>query len=466
MDNQMIRVLVLVPIAALYFAMHVVFVHRYYKTRYKPNLYFGVTVFLCALTAVFGNIMDIAVSSNNSSSAVLFQRLSVTAGILGLVFLNMAAIAMTKPGEKMREVWIPFSSYLIITFTFWAFDPVLETFGGTTKLMIMSTYKAPYGPPIVETVLASMAVIAVYPIYLFFRVAKDTKDKIIKIKSLLIGIGIFIGTTAYALEITKAISQQYLDIYRPLILVGTCIIFFGYLMPRQIERLLVGRAPLSEELVRSFVEGFFIPPVTAVAQTQQHAFSKTLGLNHQQMVGRNILLEFDPASKYEKTMQDFAAEALANAEPTIVFTRMGSAIHSSMREQKAVKFFLFTQQVSVPKGLSDNEILLPSKDTSLMLDVLDKTWKAHPEGNINMVFDSLSDLVLTVGFEKTYRFMRYATEILTSPRNTVVFLLNQTAHDLKVASSLKGLFDDQISLGKEGIQTVKLSKQEVDIMET
>lgn len=456
----MIGLLTLVPIAALYFTMHIVFVHRYYKTGYKANLYMSATVFFLALAAVFGSIMDIAGSLNNSSSTVLFTRLSVTSGILGCVFLNMSAIAMTKPVEKMHGIWISLSSYLSIIFVFWAFNPVLESFGGVTKMMIVSTYKAPYGPPIVEIILALMAVIAVYPTYLFFRVAKDTKDRAIKIKSLLIGIGIFIATTAYALEITKAISQEYIDC-RPFILVGTCIIFFGYLMPRQIERLLVGRAPLSEELVRSFVEEFFLPPVTAIAQTQQHAFSKTLGLNHRQMTGRKILLEFDPASSYEKAVQDFAAEALANAELTVVFTRIGSAIHSSMREQKAVKFFCLTQQVSVPKGLSENEMLLPSKDTSLMLDAFDKTLKAHPEGNINVVFDSLSDLVLTIGFEETYRFMRYAIEVLTSPRNTVVFLLNQAAHDPKVASSLRGLFSDQVSLGKKEMQAVKLSELEV-----
>lgn len=457
----MIRVLFLVPIAALYFIMYIVFIHRYYKTRYKPNLYFGVAVFLCALAAVFGSIMDSAVFLNNSSLSVLFHRLSATSGVLGLVFLNMAAIAMTKPGEKMRNIWISFSPYLIITFIFWTFNPVLENFSGVMQSMTVSTYKAPYGLPIVEIVLALMTVIGVYPTYLFFRVAKDTKDRVIKIKSLLIGIGIIIATTAYAIEITKAISLEYMDIWRPMIVVGTCIIFFGYLMPRQIERLLVGQAPLSEELVSSFVEELFLPSVTTIAQTQQRAFSKTLGLNHQQMIGRKILLEFDPASNYEKAVQDFAAEALANAEPTIVFTNMGSTIHSSMKEQKAVKFFCLTQQVSVPKGFSENEMLLPSRNTSLMLDVFDKTLKAHPEGNINMVFDSLSDLVLTIGFEDTYRFIRSAIEVLASPKNTFVFLLNETAHDSNVISGLRGLFSDQISFRKKGLQTVKLSKLEV-----
>jgi len=129
-----------------------------------------------------------------------------------------------------------------------------------------------------------------------------------------------------------------------------------------------------------------------------------------------------------------------------------------------VKFFCSTQQFSIPKEFSENEVLLPAGDTSLMLSVLDKTLKAYPQSAINVVFD-LSDLVLSIGFDKTYLFLKYAVEILASPRNTVLFLLNQTAHDPKVASSLRSLFSDQISFGKQGIQTVKLSKAEVGTLE-
>ena len=338
--------------------------------------------------------------------------------------------------------------------------------GGTTEFTFTSMYKKPHGPPLVETMLASMAVMAVYPIYLFFRVAKNTKDRIIKIKSLIIGTGIIIGTTAYAIEMTDAIAYQYMPIYRPMILVGTVIVFFGYLMPRQIERIIAGHAAVSEELVRSFVEEFFVYPVAPTERTQPNAFSKTLRLDHQQMVGRKILFEFEPASQYETTIKDFATEALANAELTIIFTRRGSAMHSYLREHKAVKFFCLTQQVSVPTEFSENEMLLPANDTSLMLDVFDKTLKAHPESNINVVFDSLSDLVLSIDFERTYRFMRYAIEMLASTRTTVLFLLNQTAHDSKVESSLRGLFSNQIFFGKGGIQIVKLSKIEVGKVET
>jgi hypothetical protein len=192
-----------------------------------------------------------------------------------------------------------------------------------------------------------------------------------------------------------------------------------------------------------------------------NVFSKALGLNHNDLIGRKVLFEFDPTSRYEKPVEDFVTEAVTNVEQVVVFTRRGSALHSSLSDQKSVKFFCLTQQVSVPKELSENEVLFPSNDISLMLDVIDKTLKAYPHDVVNVIFDNLSDLVLSIGFEKTYHFTKYATEILASSRITALFLLNASAHDPEVVHSLRSLFDNQISFGKGGIHAVKLPRADV-----
>jgi len=227
--------------------------------------------------------------------------------------------------------------------------------------------------------------------------------------------------------------------------------------PYIIELRAVNRENLSQRLINEFktyttrfVDLFKLANV----------FSKSLGLNHSDLVGRKILFEFNPASSYEKALQDFVTEALTNVEQATVFTRRGSSLHVSLVKQRTVKVFCLTQQVTAPKELSENEMLLPSNNISLMLDVIDKTLKASPHDIINLIFDSLSDLVLSLGFEKTYHFTKYATEILASPRVTALFLLNASAHDPEVVQSLRSLFENQIFFGKEGIQTVKLSEME------
>jgi len=451
-------VYVLGGIAAVFFLMCAPLYRRYAKTKDKPSLYFGITCLLWALAAVFGISIAVATSLNYAALTVLFYRASTTSGMLAYFFAVLFAVAMTKNDAK-RGIWVSSIAFFVITLVVWVVDPAVEgVVGGTTEFTLTSLYKAPYGLPLIETVIVLMVVLASFPIYLFLHGAKVAEYRVVKTKSYLMSVGMVVASIAYSVEVTGAVPYTYMPVYRPMIFIGAFLMYFSFMTPKKLEKKIMGTTPVSEKLVKSFVEDFFVPETAPITRGQQQEFSKTFDLNHQQMVGRRILLEFDPASNYEKAIQDFATEALAHLEPIVIFTRRGSAIHSSLGEQTAVKFFCLTQQVSSPKEFSENEMLLPSNDTSLMLDVFDKTLKAHPQGVVNVVFDSLSDLVLSVGFEKTYRFMRYAVEMLASPRNTVLFLLNQNAHDPKVTSSLRGLFSDQASFGKEGMQTIKSSK--------
>jgi hypothetical protein len=211
--------------------------------------------------------------------------------------------------------------------------------------------------------------------------------------------------------------------------------------------------------------GQFIYPAKPSIPSTSGAFSRTLGLAHKQIIGRKVLFEFDPASNYERAITDFAVESITNAEQVMVFTRKGSAVHSTLQEHKNAKFFYLTQQLSVPKEISENELLLPSADTSLLLGIIDKILKVYPYKVVNMVFDNLSDIVLSVGFDKTYNFIKYALEILASPNVTVLFLLNKNAHDLQILSNIRSLFSEQISYGKNGVQIIKLSRPETTMVE-
>jgi hypothetical protein len=218
------------------------------------------------------------------------------------------------------------------------------------------------------------------------------------------------------------------------------------------------RAINVEKLNPKFVEEFkFLTTKSMDLLEHTNSFSKQLGLAHQELVGRNLLLEIDPASNYEILIQDFALEAAANIEPVAAFTTKGSAVHSILSKRENVRFFLLTQLVSVPQtnGLQ-KEILLPSNNTSLLLDALDKTLKAYSYGNKNIIFDNLSNLVLSVGFEKTFNFMRYALDLLSSKKTTALFLFSPSAHDFKVASGLRSLFNDQLVYDKNGLGIAKL----------
>lgn len=184
-----------------------------------------------------------------------------------------------------------------------------------------------------------------------------------------------------------------------------------------------------------------------------------MGLSHKQLVGRKLLFEFDPTSDYERVVQNFVMETIANVETTVVFTPRGSPIHSALSQERNLRFFLLTQRMSAPTMVaSETEMLLPANNSSLILDVFEKVLNASAQERLCLVFDSLSELIRSIGLKRTHNFLRYALEMLSPKNVTALFLLNSSAHDPKAASMLRGLFEDQLAYGEKGIQMAKLSK--------
>jgi hypothetical protein len=201
-----------------------------------------------------------------------------------------------------------------------------------------------------------------------------------------------------------------------------------------------------------------LPKVNELIQLEE-AFTKNLGLGREEIFGRKILFDYDPVSEYENAVKDFCIQGLANRGLVMVFTRKGSPIYNALYERAAIKFYCLTSQVSVPTEAARNEIWLPANDVSLMLDALNKTILSNPRASIWVVYDNLTELIFATGFEKTYGFLRYATEILSLDRVAALFLLNSKAHDEKISISIKGLFRNHVSFGMEGLRLVRFPRQ-------
>lgn len=202
-------------------------------------------------------------------------------------------------------------------------------------------------------------------------------------------------------------------------------------------------------------------PQTKLIDLLEHAeaFSKRIDITHERLLGRKFLLEFDPTSNYERAVEDFAKEAVANVEPTFIFTSSTSSVRACLAQQRAVKLFLMSISTSTPESISENEILLPANNTALILDSLSKVLETYAEGNVFLVFDNLSELVGSIGLEKTYSFLRYVLDMLSSSRATALFLLNTSAHEPQVASCLRELFRNQLMYRENQLKVVKGSLQ-------
>ena len=187
------------------------------------------------------------------------------------------------------------------------------------------------------------------------------------------------------------------------------------------------------------------------------SFSELIGLDHRGLIGRKILLEYDPVSDYEKVVDSLAKESMANVEPIFVFTPSTSPIHKHLAEQPAVNFFLTSFSTSTPTSVSENTVLLPAKNTPLILDALSKVLETYTDANVCFVFDILSELLISIGQERTFTFLRHALDMLSSKKITSLYLLNTSAHETKVVSCLRSLFNNQLAYDKNGLEIMKTS---------
>src|SRR2546430_2147027 len=173
-------------------------------------------------------------------------------------------------------------------------------------------------------------------------------------------------------------------------------------------------------------------------------FSSTVGLSHEEIAGRKILLEFDPQSDDDRIFKSLLGESASHFERTVVFTRKGRPVYSLALRQPAAKLFVLTSRVSYPKVENENLVLLPSYDTSLILDALNKTIEAYAGSSFTIVFDSITHFIFTLGPERTYSLVRQALELMISNKITAIFAMNSKAHDQKTMSTFEGMFDFEI----------------------
>ena len=163
-------------------------------------------------------------------------------------------------------------------------------------------------------------------------------------------------------------------------------------------------------------------------------FSRALGMEHSQLTGRKILIEFDSSIPYERAVRDFLLEGKAHSEIPVVITHPSSAIHNSLKDEEGVKLVPFTIPLVLSRALD------PYSDKELCF-----------------VFDSLSDLILLAGFQSAYNFVRDTLPRLSRANATALFLINPNSHALTEVQSIRNLFIDQLIFDEEGLRKVRLS---------
>jgi DNA-binding response OmpR family regulator len=223
------------------------------------------------------------------------------------------------------------------------------------------------------------------------------------------------------LEVCKILKSQPKTKHIPVVMFTA--------LGRDIDRKLTKEAGSNGHFIKPFTSEALLTEVkTHLDQARMNKFSRQLGFEHDKLRGKKILLEFDPSTRYERFTRDFALESVSNNEAVIILTKKGSAVQRALEGETGVEII--------------------DLKTDLMLSPILET---HREGSsLSLVYDSLTDLALSQKPQAAYMFAHSAIDRLVSPTITALFLLNSEAHDSKEVYSLRGIFSDHVTYGKQG----------------
>jgi len=167
-------------------------------------------------------------------------------------------------------------------------------------------------------------------------------------------------------------------------------------------------------------------------------FARQLGIEHNELVGKKILLEYDPRTDYRRLVRDFALECAFLGESVTILTQKSSNVRQVFERDQGIKF-------------------IELERASEFLPVM----KQNVEGALSVVIDSLTDLALNQiakgeGYVGMYKLVQQALEELNEPRITALFLLNPSAHDPKDVASVRGLFGSQFLYDKNEFTVARI----------
>lgn len=207
---------------------------------------------------------------------------------------------------------------------------------------------------------------------------------------------------------------------------------------RDVDKKLTAEAGANAHLTKPFNNvGILTEIKRCLNETKGRKFSRQLGIDHNKLLGRKILFEFDPRADYERLVRNFALECAFLGEAVTIVTQKGSSIQQALDGDQGVKFI----------DLERAPELLP---------IIKKNF----EGPLGIVIDSLTDLALkdnsVEGQDgRMYKFVQTTFESLNESRITALFLLNPSAHDPKDIAGVRGLFNNQLTYDKGGVTVAR-----------
>src|SRR5579872_574198 len=389
----------------------------YYVSRQSTTLYREVKVLLIWVHVFFGGVLVLEflrnfVSTTITPGTTLFMDVYTILGtsfILWdvLLLMTVAAAVYLKPeGQGLRQLLVSIIRqkrtgivYLAIAVFIVAADvylaiPLFNPFQivQVTNIVGLPVLSTQFSNAYLLVVLIVLLMFLIYPTSLFILARMKTKDK---------------GVRRALLLLPIVWSGIGFDL----------VIFNGFLLSNGMDYVAIGYLfasiafAVTATIFRraSLLSGFFgpLPALQVKTSAPTFPFSNSIKIDPSTLIGRTFLFLTDPSTPYEKVVDDLAVELLSNKALTFVFTSKRSPIQNSLAKVKGVRYYILTSTVSYPRGTDvPDEILVPQNDQAILLDIIQKTILNDPEAKLVIIYDNISDMILSSSVEASYKFLR------------------------------------------------------------
>lgn len=203
---------------------------------------------------------------------------------------------------------------------------------------------------------------------------------------------------------------------------------------RDVDKKLCKDAGAEGHLIKPFTHNSLISEICKqLERIRFNKFSRFLELNHKSIESRNFLFEFNPDTKYERSIRDFTVEAYSNDKVIITITPKSSEIQKLLKDEKGIKFFQTSEMIISP--------ILEDQNRK----------------NIALIYDNISELIVSIGFKQAHNFTRKTLELLAEYNSTSLFLFNPAAHSTNESNSIRNLFSDRVAFDEDGLRSIKLT---------
>lgn len=221
------------------------------------------------------------------------------------------------------------------------------------------------------------------------------------------------------LEVCKILKAQDKTRFIPIVIFTV--------LARDVDKRLVFDAGANDHIVKPFTREVLTSKISkCLKEVRIDVFSRQLRIESDDLKGKKILLEYEPATAYSRFVRQFALERGSKREKILVMTKDGSVIKDAFK--------------------NDEDIQIIDAPSHPMLSTITKDFKNI---GLTLIYDSLTDLALSTDASTAYQFAREAVKLLSDTSITALFLINPSAHELKDVNSLRGIFGNQIVYGKD-----------------